>query len=64
MEQRGEVSDRCEYNRIIRQLNYVTKEWHYTMKALHQMVMQKVRVQNRCPVDIGFARTGTEWRQE
>ena len=43
MEQRGEVSDRCEYNRIIRQLNSVTKEWYQTMKALHQMIMEKVR---------------------
>ncbi|MCI9448545.1 MAG: MobA/MobL family protein [Lachnospiraceae bacterium] len=43
MEQRGEVSDRCEYNRIIRQLNSVTKEWYQAMKALHQMIMEKVR---------------------
>ena len=43
MEQRGEVSDRCEYNRIVKQLNHVTKEWYRTMKALHQMIMQKVR---------------------
>lgn len=41
MEQRGEVSDRCEYNRIIKQLNSVTKEWFQTMKALHQMIMEK-----------------------
>lgn len=43
MEQRGEVSDRCEYNRIVKQLNHVTQEWYRTMKALHQMIMQKVR---------------------
>lgn len=42
MEQRGEVSDRCEYNRIVKQINRVTKEWFQTMKALHQMIMQKV----------------------
>lgn len=43
MEQRGEVSDRCEYNRIIKQLNSVTKEWFRTMKALHQMIIKKAR---------------------
>lgn len=43
MEQRGEVSDRCEYNRIIKQLNSVTREWFQTMKALHQMIMEKAR---------------------
>lgn len=43
MEQRGEVSDRCEYNRIIKQLNSVTKQWFQTMKALHQIIMQKAR---------------------
>lgn len=43
MEQRGEVSDRCEYNRIIKQLNHVTKQWFQTMKALHQIIMQKAR---------------------
>ncbi len=43
MEQRGEVSDRCEYNRIVKQLNHATQEWYRTMKALHQMIMQKVR---------------------
>lgn len=42
MEQRGETSDRCEYNRIVKQLNSVTKEWFQTMKALHQMIMEKV----------------------
>lgn len=42
MEQRGEVSDRCEYNRIIKQLNSVTKEWFQTMKGLpfHQEQIQ------------------------
>ena len=43
MEQRGEMSDRCEYNRIVKQLNHVTKEWYHTMKALHQMIKEKVR---------------------
>lgn len=43
MEQRGEVSDRCGYNRIVKQLNHVTKEWYHTMKALHQMIIEKVR---------------------
>jgi len=43
MEQRGEVSDRCEYNRIVKQLNHVTKEWFQTMKMLHQMIMERVR---------------------
>ena len=43
MEQRGEVSDRCEYNRIVKQLNHVTKQWFQTMKALHQIIMQKAR---------------------
>lgn len=43
MEQRGEVSDRCEYNRIIKQLNNVTREWFQTMKSLHQMIMEKAR---------------------
>lgn len=41
MEQRGEVSDRCEYNRIVKQLNHVTKEWMQTMKELHRIIMQK-----------------------
>lgn len=43
MEQRGGVSDRCEYNRIVKQLNHVTKQWFQTMKALHQIIMQKAR---------------------
>ncbi len=43
MEQRGEVSDRCEYNRIVKQLNNVTKKWFQTMKVLHQMIMEKAR---------------------
>lgn len=43
MEQRGEVSDRCEYNRIVKQLNHVTKQWFQTMKALHQIIMEKAR---------------------
>ncbi len=43
MEQRGEVSDRCEYNRIVKQLNHVTKQWFQTMKVLHQIIMQKAR---------------------
>lgn len=41
MEQRGEVSDRCEYNRIVKQLNSVTKEWFQTIKMLHQMIIEK-----------------------
>lgn len=43
MEQRGEVSDRCEYNRIVKQLNSVTKEWFQTIKMLHQMIIEKAR---------------------
>lgn len=43
MEQRGEVSDRCEYNRIIKQLNHITKQWFQTMKTLHQIIMEKAR---------------------
>lgn len=43
MEQRGEVSDRCEYNRIVKQLNNITKKWFQTMKMLHQMIMEKAR---------------------
>lgn len=43
MEQRGEVSDRCEYNRIVKQLNSVTKEWFQTIKMLHQMIVEKAR---------------------
>lgn len=43
MEQRGKVSDRCEYNRIIKQLNSVIMEWFQTMKALHQMIIKKAR---------------------
>lgn len=43
MEQRGEVSDRCEYNRIVKQLNHVTKQWFQTVKVLHQIIIQKVR---------------------
>lgn len=41
MEQRGEASDRCEYNRIVKQLNHVTKQWFQTMKVLHQIIMEK-----------------------
>lgn len=43
MEQRGEVSDRCEYNRIVKQLNSVTKELFQTIKILHQMIIEKAR---------------------
>ncbi len=43
MEQRGEVSDLCAYNRIVKQLNHVTKEWMQAMKELHQIIMEKVR---------------------
>lgn len=43
MEQRGGVSDRCQYNRIVKQLNHVTKQWFQTMKALHQIIMEKAR---------------------
>jgi hypothetical protein len=43
MEQRGEVSDRCEYNRIVKQLNHVIKGWMQAMKELHQIIMEKVR---------------------
>lgn len=43
MEQRGKVSDRCEYNRIVKQLNSVTKEWFQTIKLFHQMIMEKAR---------------------
>ncbi len=43
MEQRGGVSDRCEYNRIVKQLNHVTKQWFQTMKVLHQIIMEKAR---------------------
>jgi len=41
MEQIGEASDRCEYNRIVKQLNHVTKQWFQTMKVLHQIIMEK-----------------------
>ena len=37
------MSDRCEYNQIVKQLNHVTKQWIQTMKALHQIIMQKAR---------------------
>ena len=43
MEQRGEVPDRCEYNRIVKQLNSVTKKWFQTIKMLHQMIIEKAR---------------------
>ena len=60
MEQRGEVSDRCEYNRIVKQLNHVTKQWFQTMKALHQIIMQKARdligrIYQRVAGDVGYS---------
>lgn len=59
MEQRGEVSDRCEYNRVIKQLNSVTKEWFQTMKALHQMIIKKAgdligRIYDRVTGGVGY----------
>lgn len=60
MEQRGGVSDRYEYNRIVKQLNSVTKEWFQLMKALHQMIMEKVgdfigRIYNRVARGSGYS---------
>lgn len=60
MEQRGEVSDRCEYNRIIKQLNHVTKQWFQTMKALHQIIMEKAgnligRIYQRVAGGVGYS---------
>lgn len=60
MEQRGEVSDRCEYNRIVKQLNHVTKQWFQTMKALHQIIMEKAgnligRIYQRVAGGVGYS---------
>ena len=60
MEQRGKVSDRCEYNRIVKQLNHVTKQWFQTMKALHQIIMEKAgnligRIYQRVAGGVGYS---------
>jgi hypothetical protein len=44
MEQRGDVSDRCHYNRIVKQLNGATEKWLATMQRLHRMIMKKAGV--------------------
>lgn len=66
MEQRGEVSDRCEYNRIVKQLNHVTKQWFQTMKVLHQIIMEKAgnligRIYQRVAGGVGYSgKTGRD----
>ena len=60
MEQRGEASDRCEHNRIVKQLNHVTKQWFQTMKVLHQIIMEKAgnligRIYQRVAGGVGYS---------
>ncbi|WDC80842.1 MobQ family relaxase [Ligilactobacillus ruminis] len=41
MEKAGFVSNRCEYNRIVRKLNELKGRWLLTMQALQKTIMEK-----------------------
>lgn len=41
MEQAGFVSDRCEYNRIVKAINALKAKWLQTVKELQQTIMEK-----------------------
>ena len=44
MEKAGFVSNRCEYNRIVRKLNELKSRWLITMQALQKTIMEKGRL--------------------
>lgn len=44
MEKAGFVSNRCEYNRIVRKLNELKGKWLLTMKELQKTIMERGRV--------------------
>lgn len=44
MEKAGFVSNRCEYNRIVRKLNELKGRWFLTMKELQKIIMEKGRI--------------------
>ena len=44
MEKAGFVSNRCEYNRIVRKLNELKGRWLLTMQALQKTIMEKGRL--------------------
>ncbi len=44
MEQAGFVSDRCEYNRIVKAINSLKTKWLQTIKKLQQTIMEKGRI--------------------
>ena len=44
MEKAGFVSNRCEYNRIVRKLNELKARWLLTMKELQKTIMEKGRL--------------------
>ena len=44
MEKAGFVSDRCEYNRIVRKLNELKGKWLLTVKELQKTIMERGRI--------------------
>lgn len=44
MEKAGFVSDRCEYNRIVKKLNELKGKWLLTMKELQKTIMERGRI--------------------
>lgn len=44
MEKAGFVSNRCEYNRIVRKLNELKAGWLLTMQALQKTIMERGRI--------------------
>lgn len=44
MEQAGFVSDRCEYNRIVKAINALKSRWLQTVKELQQTIMEKGKI--------------------
>lgn len=44
MEKAGFISDRCEYNRIVKKLNELKGKWLLTMKELQKNIMERGRI--------------------
>lgn len=44
MEKAGFVSNRCEYNRIVKKLNELKAKWLITMQALQKTIMERGRI--------------------
>ena len=55
IEQRGDVSDRCEINRSIKERNTLRQKLKQTFAELTAFIIEKARGA-RCPVDIGMRR--------